>query len=113
MKKTSKKKSAGLTLKQSSGTRSHRSSDHDASHETIASVWISKNAMTIGLFEVKNVRRCTWLDPKIIANGSRIFRHGEWHRTQKAALARAEDMRRDEVGKLAEKIDRIMKMKLL
>ena len=79
----------------------------------IAKVWITKYALTTGVFEIT---------AEITKDGSAYdmhtslptFFHGEgkeWHRTKEAAIAKAEEMRQKKIESLKKQIEKLEQMK--
>ena len=76
-------------------------------------VWISKYALTTGLYEAE-------VDPSNTCSGSvydkktTAFYHGEgreWHRTKEDAIKRAEEMRIKKIASLTKQIQKLENMK--
>ena len=74
--------------------------------------WITKYALTTGIFEIT---------AEITEHGSAYdmhssfptFYHGEgkeWHRTKESAIAKAEEMRRKKIASLKKQIERLEKL---
>lgn len=78
-------------------------------------VWISKYALTQGVYEIE-AEDCFATAPGMITEtGSRYatYFHGEgkdWHRTRDGALLKAERMRAAKIASLRKQISRIEKM---
>ena len=79
-------------------------------------VWITKYALTSGIFEA-SATICDDISPTMIAVEERGFLrqcfHGrDWHRTKEAALARSEEMRIGKLKSLDKQAKRIAAMKI-
>ena len=78
-------------------------------------VWITKYALTSGLFEAQAKLRDD-ISPTMISVEERgvhrqCFHGNDWHRTKEAALARAEEMRIAKLKSLDKQAKRIAAMK--
>lgn len=77
----------------------------------IPCVWITKYALTQGIFTIKNARDCG--DGVVGDPTSLAYYHVEgrdWHRSESAAIARAEKMRRDKIASLTKSIAELKAM---
>lgn len=78
-------------------------------------VWISKYALTRGIFEIE-AERCESIDPDMIAQVSVRYQttyHGEgkeWHLTKEAAIERANRMRDDKIISLQKQMTKLNKL---
>jgi len=67
-------------------------------------VWVTKYVLTEGIKKVK-ARVCHDIAPTMIEYGNHAYAHGkDWHRTQEAAIARAEEMRLAKIKSLEKSI---------
>ena len=74
--------------------------------------WVTRYALTTGIQKVSGTvcheTSSTMLCYSDPANGSKKFVHGnDWHRTPKAALARAEKMRKAKIASLKKSIAKL------
>lgn len=82
--------------------------------EILPKVWITKYALTQGVYTLENaVRSCDY--PAMIRDNARFtsFFHGEgreWHLTEASALAHADGMRTAKIDALREQIAKLEKM---
>jgi hypothetical protein len=75
--------------------------------------WISKYALSKGVFAI-DAEDCFDTSPTMIGDMAESLTsyHGEaWHRTQEAALAKAEQMRKARIANLKKQIAKFEKMK--
>lgn len=75
-------------------------------------VWISKYALTKGLFEV-DVELSNKFPDMVREKNTIVFYHGEgkeWHRTKECAVKRAEEMRIKKIESLTKQIQKIKDM---
>lgn len=73
--------------------------------------WVSKYAMTKGVFPVNAEVSQTSSSMLIVRDMYTYYLHGEeWHRTREAAVARAEEMRIAKIASLKKQIAKIEKM---
>lgn len=76
-------------------------------------VWISKYALTIGLYEVE-VELSNTSPGMVCEKNNMVFYHGEgkeWHRTKEDAVKRAEEMKIRKIDSLKRQIKKIENMK--
>lgn len=76
-------------------------------------VWISKYALTTGLYEVE-VELSNTFPGMVYEKKNMVFYHGEgreWHRTKEGAVKRAEEMRIRKINSLKKQIKKIENMK--
>lgn len=84
-------------------------------------VWISKYALTQGIFEAEVTSNCLDVDPtgNMIATceGSYMAHyHGEgreWHKDKQSAIAKAEEMRKKKIASLKKQIEKLEKMEFV
>lgn len=77
--------------------------------------WVTKYALTTGIQKVSGTvcheTSSTMLRYSDPANGFKEFVHGnDWHRTPKAALARAEEMRKAKIASLKKSLAKLESM---
>ena len=79
--------------------------------------WVTKYALTRGIFKVrgmvpaKRLKLFEYKPSKAIYAHSRSRAYGsEWHRTEEAALARANDLRELKIAALKRQLDRLENM---
>lgn len=70
-------------------------------------VWITRYALTGGIY----TRDCEVVDSKIVAYSDEYYQKPDWHETEEAAKAKAEQMRLREIAKLKKQIEKLEKMK--
>ena len=73
-------------------------------------VWITKYALTQGIFE----KECQYRGDGMIMDELNTCYHGEgkdWHRTKESAVKRAEEMRQKKIQSLQKKIKKLEDMK--
>lgn len=78
----------------------------------IIKVWISKHALTQGLFE-ESVREYDGFEGMVeVASGYPCYYHkGEWHRTQAEAIKKAEELKEKKIKSLTKSIQKIKNKK--
>lgn len=84
----------------------------EAADTILPNVWITKYALTKGVYAVENVARCGSIDNGMIKVGNHGYFHGEgkdWHLTEASALARAEAMRTSRIAALRKQISALEK----
>ena len=77
-------------------------------------VWISKYALTQGIFETEAEICETFADMIKCVGEWGAFYHGEgkeWHKTKEEAIVKAEEMRLKKIESLKKQIDKLTKMK--
>lgn len=82
-------------------------------------VWITKYALTQGVYEAEVIDDCRDTDPSgnMIAVKEESFTpyyHGkgkEWHETKESAISKAEQMRQKKISSLKKQIEKLEKMK--
>lgn len=83
-------------------------------------VWITKYALTQGIYEAEVINNCLTTDPsgnmievkeKNKINSYYHEKGKEWHETKESAIKRAEEMRRKKIASLRKQIERLDKMK--
>ena len=73
--------------------------------------WITKYALTSGISVVKG-QVCHDISPSMLSYGIMNSVHGkDWHRTQEAALSRAEEMKLAKIASLKKKIEKLERMR--
>lgn len=81
----------------------------------IPKVWITKYALTQGIFSVENAEHCIDISLNMIAtkdSGHLTIYHGkDWHRDPATAIAQAESMRRKTVMSLKSRIKKLEGLK--
>ncbi len=72
-------------------------------------IWVSKDALTDG---IQHFDEGAYLALGVASAGNHYFRREgrDWHRTRKAAVARAEKMRDDKIASLRKQIERLEKL---
>ncbi len=83
--------------------------------KTTFKAWISKYALTTGIFEVE-VEDCFSIDPNMVAARTpdyptQNFHKGDWHRTRDEAAAKAEQIRTKKIASLQSQIKKLEGMK--
>ena len=79
-------------------------------------VWITKYALTQGIFEADG-KICTDIDENMIDAGKAGLYHNhysgidEWHKTKESAIRAAEHMRQKKIASLEKQIARLKKLK--
>lgn len=74
-------------------------------------VWITKYALTQGVFTLTNVERCDSINPDMITGkGMGCYHKNEWHTNEADALARAEMMRRNKIAALRKQAAKLEKL---
>ncbi len=74
--------------------------------------YVTKYALTSGILVVE-AEHCTDIDPNMIKFGAMNYAHGkDWHQTLKAALTRAEDMRKRKLTTLRKQVAQLEKLKI-
>ena len=84
-----------------------------ATEDAKAKVWITKYALTMGVFSVDAKISNSMVYWRDVGSGHNSYAHGEgrdWHRTESAALKRAEDMRKRKIESLRRSIKKFEKM---
>ena len=79
----------------------------------IIHVWISRYALTQGLFEI-DARVCSSPDmiEKVDISGFPTYFHGkEWHRTKEDAIKRAESMKLAKIKNLKKQLEQLEQLK--
>lgn len=69
----------------------------------IKNVWISKYALTQGLYKIDEVEHCVGISDKMICQVqafSVCYHKPDWHLTREEAVARAEIMRKKKIASL-------------
>lgn len=86
--------------------------------ETIGPVWVTKYALSRGIERIERVYFILQGDgdiysgPRPVADGRWFFGEGsEWHRTESAAIVRAEEMRKAGIASLKKQIARLESLK--
>lgn len=77
-------------------------------------VWISKYALTRGVFRVIGEQNARSMITVRQDNGYPMYYHGEdtdWHRTEADAKAKADRMRITKIASLKKQLDKLEKMK--
>ncbi len=82
-------------------------------------VWISKYALTRGIFETEVAGDCLGVDPTgnmiMTYDGSHVvYYHGEgreWHKDKKSAIEKADEMRKKKIESLKKKIKELEEKK--
>lgn len=80
--------------------------------DKVFTAWISKNALSRGIFTVK-VRQSTE-SPSLVVDDRRNWFHGEggeWHRDRAGAVKRAEEMRVAKIASLEKQIAKLEAMR--
>lgn len=75
-------------------------------------VWISKYALTKGIYEVEVIT--TEFETMVVdkSNPTFMFYHkGEWHKTKEDAIKRAEEMRNKKIKSLEKQINKLKNMR--
>ena len=74
-------------------------------------VWITRCALSQGIFEAE-ARLCSDINDRMIEYNRNEYAHGnDWHRTLEDALVRAEEMRKKKIASLRAKISKLEKLK--
>lgn len=76
-------------------------------------VWISKFALTKGIFQME-VRRMSEDNDSVFGEHTDECFHGdgkEWHKTEEEAKARAEELRKNKIANLKKQIQKLEEMK--
>lgn len=78
-------------------------------------VWITKYALTQGIFEIE-AEECGMGFPGMIQtkeeHPSHCHEEGkDWHRSKESAIKRAEEMRQKKISSLKKKLEKLEKMK--
>jgi hypothetical protein len=68
--------------------------------------WITKYALSKGVFEAEVVE-CNYRAARRIDGPFAYYVEDDWHRTEEAAIARAEQMRTDRIASLRRQIARL------
>lgn len=72
--------------------------------------WVTTWALTRGILRV-NGRVCHNISSKMLSFGQHGCAHGkDWHRTPAAAVARAQEMRKDKIASLRKSIKKLESM---
>lgn len=82
-------------------------------------VWITKWALTQGIFEAEVVSECLLSDPtrntiSAYYQGIPLFFYGrgrEWHETKESAIKKAKKMRKKKIASLKMQIEKLENMK--
>jgi len=80
--------------------------------QTTFTVWISKYALTKGVFAI-TAEDCFDTSGKMVRdmNNNYLYYHGkDWHKTRKAAVKRAKEMKAKKIASLKKSIERIRKL---
>lgn len=78
--------------------------------EMVMKVWISKYALTKGIFE-REVNDCGNGMVEDKSSYVPVYYHGnDWHIDKKSAISRAEEMRKKKIASLKKQIDKLEKM---
>jgi len=76
-------------------------------------VWITKYALTQGIFEVE-AERCVNVDDNMINAGKFGLFHGagkEWHVNKEDAIKRAEEMRQNKIVNIQKQINKLQNLR--
>jgi len=90
---------------------------NDSRVRTYWTVWITANALSSGIREVRtsNVTSKEWLwfdDPKSRRpDGQTLVGKGHWHLSQEAAITKAKRMRQQEIKKLKARLAQLQELK--
>lgn len=82
-------------------------------------VWITKYALTKGIFETEVTSKCLDIDPTgnmicITENGFNSYCHGEgkeWNKDKESAIKRADEMKKKKISSLKKQIEKLKNMK--
>ena len=75
-------------------------------------VWVSKYALTRGIFEVDAEERCS--EGNIFVKDKwclKSYHKGEWHNTKEEAIKRAEKLKENKIKSLETQIQKLKEMK--
>ncbi|MCB4358463.1 hypothetical protein [Quatrionicoccus australiensis] len=75
--------------------------------------WVTKYSLTEGIKEVEG-EVCHKISSEMLAYDKHKYAHGkDWHRTQDAAIARAEEMRKKKIESLKKSIKKMESLEFL